>query len=119
MAYWVDLKNPYITYKPYYIESLWNIISAVSDNGLLYKDYKVVPWCPRCGTALSSHEVAQGYAETKDPAVYVKFHLKAGQQFAHGKYHTEGSAYILAWTTTPWTLPGNVALAVGDDITYT
>ncbi|MES2314539.1 MAG: class I tRNA ligase family protein [Patescibacteria group bacterium] len=107
MGYWVDLKNPYITYKPQYIESVWNIIKTVDEKGLLYKDYKIVPWCPRCGTGLSSHELAQGYQEVKDLSLYVKFKV-IGQK----------DTYILAWTTTPWTLPGNVALAVGKDIEY-
>lgn len=107
MGYWVDLNDPYITYKPQYIESLWNIVKRVDSRGLLYKDYKVVPWCPRCGTGLSSHELAQGYETVKDLSVYVKFAVK-------GKPKT----FILAWTTTPWTLPGNVALAVNNDIEY-
>src|SRR3989344_1925056 len=108
-GYWVDLKNPYITYKSEYTESVWNIIKRVHDKGLLYKDYKVLPWCPRCGTALSSHELAQGYEDVKDLSVYAKFKVK-GERFK--------DTYILAWTTTPWTLPGNVALAVGENIDY-
>ena len=107
MGYWVDLKNPYITYKPEYIESVWNIIKEVDKQKLLYKDYKIVPWCPRCGTGLSSHELAQGYEEVKDLSLYVKFKV-VGQE----------NTYLLAWTTTPWTLPGNVVLAVGKDIEY-
>ncbi len=107
VGYWVDEKNPYITYKNDYIESVWNIVQRVDQRGLFYKDYKVVPWCPRCGTALSSHELAQGYQDDKDLSVYAKFKVK-GQE----------NTYILAWTTTPWTLPGNVALAVGEDIGY-
>ncbi len=107
MGYWVDLKNPYITYKAEYIESVWNVIKIANDKKLLYKDYKVVPWCPRCGTGLSSHELAQGYEEVKDLTLYVKFKVK-----------NEENTFLLAWTTTPWTLPGNVALAVGKDIEY-
>jgi isoleucyl-tRNA synthetase len=107
IGYWVDQENPYITYENNYIESLWNVVSEVNKKNLLYKDYKVVPWCPRCGTGLSSHELAQGYADIKDLSVYVKFKVI-------GQEHT----YILAWTTTPWTLPCNVALAVGEDIDY-
>ena len=118
VGYWVDKDNPYVTYHNTYIESLWNVVSKINDQKLLYKDYKVVPWCPRCGTALSSHELAQGYEDVKDLSVYVKFHLKSGQKWGNGN-ETKDSAYILAWTTTPWTLPGNVALAVGEDITYT
>ncbi len=119
MGYWVDLKNPYITYKPYYIESVWNVIKTVSEQGLLYKDYKVVPWCPRCGTALSSHELAQGYEDVKDLAVTVKFKLviPAKAEIQDQKDGTPNT-YLLAWTTTPWTLPGNVGLAVNPKIAY-
>ncbi|MES2930683.1 MAG: class I tRNA ligase family protein [Patescibacteria group bacterium] len=107
IGYWVDQENPYVTYHNNYIESAWNVLKTVNDKKLLYKDYKVVPWCPRCGTALSSHELAQGYEDVKDLSVYAKFKV-VGQE----------NTYILAWTTTPWTLPGNVALAVGSDIEY-
>ncbi|MEN9524432.1 MAG: hypothetical protein RL536_501, partial [Candidatus Parcubacteria bacterium] len=111
MGYWVDLKDPYVTYKSSYIESLWNIIKTVDHKKLLYKDYKVVPWCPRCGTGLSSHELAQGYQDVKDLAVTVKFKIV-------NKNPEPLNTYLLAWTTTPWTLPGNVGLAVGKDIKY-
>ena len=107
IGYWVDQENPYVTYHNDFIESVWNVVKKVDEQKLLYKDYKVVPWCPRCGTALSSHELAQGYEDVKDLSVYVKFKVK-GQE----------NTYILAWTTTPWTLPGNVGLAVGEDIDY-
>lgn len=107
IGYWVDQENPYITYETSYIESVWNIFKKISEKDLLYKDYRVVPWCPRCGTALSSHELAQGYKDVKDLSVYVKLKIKGFD-----------GAYFLAWTTTPWTLPGNVALAVGKDIEY-
>lgn len=107
IGYWVDEDNPYITYENSYIESLWSVFGTIYGKGLVYKDYRVVPWCPRCGTALSSHELAQGYKDVKDISVYVKFKII-------GKENT----YLLAWTTTPWTLPGNVALAVGEDIEY-
>lgn len=116
MGYWVDLKDPYVTYHSEYIESVWNIMKTVDEKKLLYKDYKVVPWCPRCGTGLSSHELAQGYEEVKDLTVYVKFKVKAGQKI--GDFTADNETYVLAWTTTPWTLPGNVALAVGKDIEY-
>ncbi|MCX6716241.1 MAG: class I tRNA ligase family protein [Candidatus Taylorbacteria bacterium] len=121
MGYWVDLKDPYVTYYPKYIESLWNIIKTVEDRGLLYKDYKVVPWCPRCGTGLSSHELAQGYADVKDLAVTVKFKLKPGQKIGTAVSESVASRYTIygiTWTTTPWTLPGNVGLAVGENIDY-
>lgn len=107
IGYWVDQENPYVTYHNPYIESVWSVLKKVDDQKLLYKDYKVVPWCPRCGTALSSHELAQGYQDVKDLSVYVKFKV-VGQD----------NTYILAWTTTPWTLPGNVGLAVGEKVDY-
>jgi isoleucyl-tRNA synthetase len=108
MAFWVDLENAYVTFKNEYIESLWWIFQQFWNKNLLYQGYKVVPYCPRCGTPLSSHELSLGYKEgTVDPSVYVKFAVK-----------DEPGTYLLAWTTTPWTLPGNVALAVGADIDY-
>ncbi len=107
IGFWVDQENPYVTYHNNYIESVWNVVKKVNEQKLLYKDYKVVPWCPRCGTVLSSHELAQGYEDVKDLSVYVKFKIIGFTK-----------AYFLAWTTTPWTLPGNVALAVGKDIDY-
>ena len=116
MGYWVDLNDPYVTYKPQYIESVWNVIKTADDKGLVYKDYKVVPWCPRCGTALSSHELAQGYADVKDMSVTVKFKAKPNQKI--GNLVTDDKTFILAWTTTPWTLPGNVGLAVNPNIQY-
>jgi len=107
IGFWLDQENPYVTYHNDYIESVWNIVKKINEQNLLYKDYKVVPWCPRCGTVLSSHELAQGYEDVKDLSVTVKFKV-VGQD----------NTYILAWTTTPWTLPGNVALAVGENIIY-
>ncbi|MDR1542096.1 MAG: isoleucine--tRNA ligase [Clostridiales bacterium] len=99
VAFWADMDSPYITYNNSYIESEWWALKQIWDKGLIYKGYKVVPYCPRCGTALSSHEVAQGYEDVTETSVYVKFKLK------------DRDEYILAWTTTPWTLPSNVALA--------
>jgi isoleucyl-tRNA synthetase len=109
IGYWVDKKNAYYTFNARYIESLWSIVGHIHKRDLLYKDYKVVPWCPRCGTGLSSHELAQpgAYQDDKDLTVTAKFKIKGTT-----------NQYIIAWTTTPWTLPGNVALAVGSDITY-
>lgn len=109
MAYWVDMKNPYITYKNSYIEALWATVKEIDNRGHMYRDFKVVPWCTRCGTALSSHELNQpgAYKDVKDLSVYVKFPIVGFEK-----------AYFLAWTTTPWTLPGNVGLAVGNDIDY-
>ena len=117
IGFWVDQKNPYVTYRNDYMESVWNVIKETDKRNLLYKDYKVVPWCPRCGTALSSHELAQGYENVKDLSVYVKFSVKDGSA-SGGKVSLGSNTYILAWTTTPWTLPGNVALAVGEKIEY-
>lgn len=117
IGYWLDLTNAYVTYSPEYIESIWWTMAQIAKRDLLYKGHKVVPWCTRCGTALSSHELAQGYKETVDNSVYVKFELKPGQKI--GTFVTDDKTYILSWTTTPWTLPGNVALAVGEKISYT
>ncbi|MCA9388642.1 isoleucine--tRNA ligase [Candidatus Berkelbacteria bacterium] len=107
MGFWLDLNDPYVTYENDYIESVWWVLKQVWDQKLLFQDFKVVPYCPRCGTALSSHEVAQGYEEVEDNSVFIKFKVKNQDQ-----------VYLLAWTTTPWTLPGNVALAVGRHISY-
>src|SRR5258708_469797 len=107
IAFWLDQEHAYVTYHNSFIESVWNVIKETSKQDLLYKDYKVVPWCPRCGTALSSHELAQGYEDVKDLSVYAKFKIIGFP-----------NAYFLAWTTTPWTLPGNVALAVGENVDY-
>ena len=106
MAYWVDLDNPYVTLHNDYVESCWWALKQMFDSGLLYRGYKVLPYCPQTGTSYSSHEVALGYKEVEEPSVYVKFKL------------VDEDASILAWTTTPWTLPGNVGLAVGPDVTY-
>lgn len=114
IGFWLDMDKPYVTYHPEYIESLWWIIKQIWDKGLLYQDYKVVPYCPRCGTSLSSHELALGYKEVEDPAIYLKFKVT---KLVNGSEPKEPE-YLVAWTTTPWTLPGNVALAVSADIPY-
>lgn len=106
VGFWADMDNPYVTYHNSYIESVWWAIKKIWDKNLLYKGHKVVPYCPRCGTSLSSHEVAQGYKEVKEKSVYVSFKLK------------DADEYFLAWTTTPWTLPSNVALVVNPRETY-
>ncbi len=111
MGFWLDMNNPYITYESNYIESIWSIIKKIWDTDLLYLAHRVVPFCVRCGTPLSSHEVAQGYKKVKENSVYLKFKLKPNNKFPE-------NTFILAWTTTPWTLPGNVALAVGKNIHY-
>lgn len=116
MGYWLDLKNAYVTMDNAYMEKLWGILKTIWQKKLLYDDFKVLPWCTRCGTALSSHEVALGYKKVTDTALYVKFKLKPGQKI--GNFKTDNNTYILSWTTTPWTLPGNVALAVGKDVDY-
>ncbi len=117
IGYWLDLKNAYVTYAPEYIETIWWTLSEIHKKNLLYKDHKIVPWCTRCGTALSSHELAQGYKTVEDNSVYVKFKLKPGQKIG-SLFVSDDNTYILSWTTTPWTLPGNVALAVGENIKY-
>jgi isoleucyl-tRNA synthetase len=111
IGFWLDLKNPYITYKSDYIETLWWILKQAYQKGLLYEDYKVVPYCPRCGTSLSSHEVALGYERIKEPSIYIKFKITK-------PYNLEPNTYLLVWTTTPWTLPGNVAIAINPNFDY-
>lgn len=107
IGYWVDMENPYVTYHNPYIESVWWALKQMWDKGLLYEGHKVMPYCPRCGTALSSHEVAQGYKDVKDLTAIAKF-----------KVADEENKYILAWTTTPWTLPSNLALCINKAYTY-
>ncbi|MBI2851497.1 MAG: isoleucine--tRNA ligase [Chloroflexi bacterium] len=125
IAYWVDLEKAYMTMSNDYIESVWWAIKQMWDKGLVYQGYRVTPHCPRCGTSLSSHEVALGYQDdVPDPSVYVKFRLV--QSTGHGdeadqrllNLLTSTDTYLLAWTTTPWTLPGNTALAVAPDAQY-
>lgn len=111
-GYWVDLQDPYVTYENSYMESLWHIIGEMWSKKLLYQAHRVVPFCTRCGTPLSSHEVSQGYKTVTDTSVYIKFKV------TKSKLKLPKNTFILAWTTTPWTLPGNVALAVGRDIPY-
>lgn len=110
IGFWIDLKHPYITYQPEYIETVWWILKKIYQKGLLYQDYRVSHYCPRCQTVLSSHEVSQGYKRVKEPAIYVKFPLK--------NQNSKNKTYLLIWTTTPWTLPGNMAVAVSSKITY-
>ncbi|HEX7120143.1 MAG TPA: isoleucine--tRNA ligase [Longimicrobiales bacterium] len=113
IGYWLDYTRPYITYAPEYIETVWWLLKQMDERGLLYRGHKSVPYCPRCGTALSSHEVAQGYEEVLDPSLYFLCPL-AGED---GGADPEGRAFLV-WTTTPWTLPSNVALAVNPDLEY-
>lgn len=107
VGYWVDMEDPYVTYDNNFIESEWWALKQIWDKGLLYKGFKIVPYCPRCGTPLSSNEVAMGYKDVKEKSVIAKFRVKG-----------EENEYILAWTTTPWTLPSNVALCVNPVETY-
>jgi isoleucyl-tRNA synthetase len=111
IGFWIDLDDPYVTLEDDYIESVWWSLRKLWDDGRLYEGHKVVPYCPRCGTALSSHEVALGYEDVKDPSIYVRFPLA-------GEDGTESGESLLVWTTTPWTLPGNVAVAVAPEVTY-
>ena len=106
VGFWADMDNPYVTYDDNFIESEWWALKTIWDKGLLYKGFKIVPYCPRCGTPLSSHEVAQGYKAVKERSAIVRFKVKCED------------AYFLAWTTTPWTLPSNVALCVNPEETY-
>ncbi|MBU5486186.1 isoleucine--tRNA ligase [Clostridium sp. MSJ-11] len=107
LAFWVDMENPYVTYHNDYIESVWWALKQMWDKNLLYKGHKVIPYCSRCGTTLSSHEVAQGYKDVNEGTAFVKFKVK-----------NEDNKYILAWTTTPWTLPSNIALGINKNFTY-
>jgi isoleucyl-tRNA synthetase len=111
IGFWIDLDDPYVTLEDDYIESVWWSLRKLWDDGRLYEGHKVVPYCPRCGTALSSHEVALGYEDVKDPSIYVRFPLA-------GEDGSESGESLLVWTTTPWTLPGNVAVAVAPEVTY-
>ena len=106
VGFWADMDDPYVTYDNNFIESEWWALKQIWDKGLLYKGFKIVPYCPRCGTPLSSHEVAQGYKNVKERSAVVRFKV-VGED-----------SYFLAWTTTPWTLPSNVALCVNPDDTY-
>ena len=133
MGYWLDMDHPYVTYTNDYIEGVWSVVKKISERkvddpkntdgvsgkrDLLYKDFKILPWCTRCGTGLSSHELNQpgAYQDVKDVTAYVKFKIIPGQEKLG--YKVPENVYFLAWTTTPWTLPGNVALAVGGEIDY-
>jgi isoleucyl-tRNA synthetase len=116
IGFWVDMENAYVTFKNEYIETCWWAIKQMWDKGLVYQGYRVTPHCPRCETSLSSHEVAQGYQDdVEDPSVYVKF--KVSEKIP-AELQSDKPVYLLAWTTTPWTLPGNTALAVAADAEY-
>jgi isoleucyl-tRNA synthetase len=110
MGYWVDMEHPYKTMDPQYVESVWWSLKQIYDKGLLVEDYRITPYCPRCGTGLSDHELAQGYETVVDPSVYVRFPLTSGP--------LAGQASLLVWTTTPWTLVSNTAVAVHPDVDY-
>jgi len=131
IGFWLDMEHPYITFDNSYIESCWWVVKQLWNNGLIYQGYRVTPHCPRCGTSLSSHEVALGYQEVQDPSIYIRFRLssrvqpysarnvlqKLGWDLQQNEWKT-GRPAFLAWTTTPWTLTGNVALAVAADEDY-
>jgi len=125
IGFWLDMEHPYITLDNDYIESCWWIVKELWERGLIYQGYKVTPHCPRCGTSLSSHEVSLGYRDdTEDPSVYIKFKLvsklppRARPEVYRKLYTPYAPTYFLAWTTTPWTLPGNTALAVAPEAEY-
>ncbi|MGN6723309.1 MAG: class I tRNA ligase family protein, partial [Marmoricola sp.] len=110
MGYWTDLSEPYRTMDPSYVESVWWALKQIHTSGRLVEDYRVAPYCPRCGTGLSDHELAQGYETVTDPSVYVKFPLTSGP--------LAGRASLLIWTTTPWTLVSNALVAASPELTY-
>jgi len=126
IGFWIDLDDPYVTLENDYIESVWWSLRRIWDDGRLYEGHKVVPYCPRCGTALSSHEVALGYEEVEDPSIYIRFFYApfpapgdlADEAGAEDSSPLQPGDSLLVWTTTPWTLPGNVAVAVAVDVTY-
>src|SRR5262249_7329240 len=111
---WIDLDDPYVTLTNEYIESVWWALRRIWDDGRLYESNNVVPYCPRCGTALSSHEVALGYKDVEDPSIYVRLPIASPEA---GGPLEDGDA-LLIWTTTPWTLPGNVAVAFAPGVEY-
>lgn len=121
MAYWIDTKNPYITFDNNYIETIWWLLKKTNEKSLLYKSYKVLPYCPRCGTPLSSHEVAQGYETVQDPSIYIKFQILEPPSSILDQLkikNLELKIFLLVWTTTPWTLIANVAVAVDKNLDY-
>jgi isoleucyl-tRNA synthetase len=121
MAYWIDTENPYITFNNNYIETIWWLLKQTNNKGLLYKSYKVLPYCPRCGTPLSSHEVAQGYETVQDPSLYIKFKISNPTTSLLKLLkitNLEFKIFLLVWTTTPWTLISNVAIAVDENLDY-
>src|SRR5215213_7519523 len=111
IGYWLDYSKPYVTYHRDYVESVWWLLKQISERGLFYRGHKILPYCPRCGTGLSSHEVAQGYKDVKDPSLYVMLPVVGPDGQPEGRE-------FLVWTTTPWTLVSNVALAVHPELSY-
>ena len=118
MGRWVDFDNDYKTMEPAYMESIWWVVKSLWDKGLVYEGQYILPYCPRCATVLATHEVAQGYKEVQDPAVTIRFKVTKAPKAIDDPEMTNGKTYFLAWTTTPWTLPSNMALCVGPDIDY-
>src|SRR5579871_3991052 len=120
IGFWIDMDDAYVTYRDSYIESCWWILKSLWGGGLVFQDYRSTPYCPRCGTSLSSHELSLGYKDdVPDPSVYVKFRLPVDQKAPAALRLNDGvPTFVLAWTTTPWTLPGNTALAVDPEAIY-
>ncbi len=121
MGFWLDAKNPYVTFETSYMETVWWIIKEAQKRNLLYKSYKVLPYCPRCGTPLSTHELSLGYEEVKDPSLYLKFEIENPKNFLLKDLKAKNlklKIFLLVWTTTPWTLPANVAIAVSPKENY-
>lgn len=121
VGYWIDLDHPYVTYSNSYIESLWSALKLLHEKGLLYRGHKSQPYCPRCGTTLSSHEVAQSYREVDDPSIWVLFPARPGQRLltrGGEEFLVPENLFLVAWTTTPWTLPGHSGLAVHPELFY-
>ncbi len=121
VGYWIDLDDAYFTYANSYVESVWWSLKTLHEKGLLYEGHKSQPYCARCGTTLSSHEVAQNYKETDDPSIWVLFPVRPGQPIrtAGGAPHaTAAGLHLVAWTTTPWTMPGHAGMAVHPDLLY-
>jgi isoleucyl-tRNA synthetase len=121
VGYWIDLDDAYFTYSNRYVESVWWALRTLHEKGLLYEGHKSQPYCARCGTTLSSHEVAQNYRDVDDPSIWVLFPVRPGQRVARaggGEFETGAGLHLLAWTTTPWTMPGHAGMAVHPDLRY-
>ena len=118
MGRWVDFDNDYKTMNPDFMESIWWVAKSLWDKGMIYEGKYILPYCPRCATVLSTHELAQGYKEKQDPAITIRFKITSVPDTFEDKSLAAGNCYFLAWTTTPWTLPSNLGLCMGPDIDY-